>query len=222
MRALRPRHAGRQAKYSLWSVAMVLIGLFLIPYSFFVMRDAMPPQVEPFIIEETIAPAEKVSPVKKVVTEPEDINLLAEKIRYVPYPERGDLIGTITFPSLDSTWPIYQGTRTFQLDKGVGHHVKSVLPGQKDNAVLAGHRETVFNKLGDLELGDLITVSTTAGTFDYKIRKFRVVPRSDRTVIVPTDTAVLTLITCYPINYIGTTNRSFIVVADLVAIRPHY
>jgi sortase A len=202
---------------------MVLIGLFLIPYSFFVMRDAMPPQVEPFTIEETLTPAEIILPPQKVVTEPEDINLLAEKIKYDPYPERGDLIGTITFPSLDdSTWRIYQGTRTFQLDKGVGHHIKSVLPGQKDNAVLAGHRETVFNKLGDLELEDIVTVSTTAGTFDYKIREFRVVPRSDRTVIVPTETAVLTLITCYPINYIGTTNRSYIVVADLVAMRPHY
>jgi sortase A len=145
-----------------------------------------------------------------------------QNFSYSPYPSKGDYIGTVTLRNLNLTWPIYQGTSPFQLDKGVGHHIKSVLPGQNDNAILAGHRETVFNKLGSLKLGQIITVSTSAGTFDYKIRQFRIVSRSDRTVIVPTETPVLTLITCYPFNYVGVTNKNFIVVADLVAVRAHY
>lgn len=84
------------------------------------------------------------------------------------------------------------------------------------SAFLAGQRETVFNRLGELSIGDEIAIETAAGTFRYKVRQFRIVDRDDRTVIVPTETAVLTLATCYPINFVGITHQSFIVVADLV------
>jgi sortase A len=141
---------------------------------------------------------------------------LDNKNLYRSYPVLGSDVGTITFPSLGLSWSIYQGTEDAQLAKGVGHYLQSVLPGETDNTVLAGHRETVFNKLGDLKIGQKIYVSTTAGYFVYKIRNFRVVDRSDKTVIVPTPKAVLTLVTCYPINYIGITHQTFVVSADLV------
>lgn len=188
-------------------------------HSFFVVRETVPDQVKPFIVEENSTKEIAATPSRAPIVEPKDIAELSALINYQPYPAKGKFFGTLTFQDLDQTWPIYQGTSPFQLDKGVGHHLESVLPGQLDNAVLAGHRETVFNSLGDLELGQIVSISTAAGAFDYKIREFKIVQRTDKTVIVPTETPVLTLITCYPINYIGVTNRSFIVVADLVAIR---
>jgi sortase A len=138
---------------------------------------------------------------------------------YDPYPRPQERIGTVTLPSLNLSWPIYQGTSDAELARGVGHYLTSVLPGESDNAVLAGHRETVFNRLDELKVGQKIDVSTSAGTFEYKIKKFRVVDRSDRTVIVPTPHAVLTLVTCYPINFVGTTHQSYVVSADLVSSR---
>jgi len=114
------------------------------------------------------------------------------------------------------SWPIYEGTNERQLKKGVGHFRGSVLPGEIDNSVLSGHRSTVFNRLGELKAGDLILVKTRAGTFTYRVRGFSIVKRTDRTVIVPTETAVLTLTTCYPFNHIGVTTRAYIVSADLV------
>jgi len=188
-------------------------------HSFFVVRETAPDQVKPFVVEKNSTEEITTTPSRAPTVEPKDIAELSALTNYQPYPAKGQFFGTLTFQDLDQTWPIYQGTSPFQLDKGVGHHLESVLPGQLDNAVLAGHRETVFNSLGDLELGQIVSVSTAAGTFDYKIREFKIVQRTDKTVIVPTETPVLTLITCYPINYVGVTNRSFIVVADLVAIR---
>lgn len=131
-------------------------------------------------------------------------------------PARGDYIGTIAIPALKKTLPIYQGTETSQLEKGVGHYEGSVLPGVTDNSVLAGHRDSVFSQLGKLKLGDLIMVNTNAGNFTYKVSRFRIVGGNDRTVIVPTKTAVLTLSTCYPFFYIGNAPKRFIVSADLV------
>ena len=127
----------------------------------------------------------------------------------------GQKIGTITFPTLKLSWPIYEGTEEAQLAKGVGHYANSVLPGLSDNSIFAGHRSTVFNRLGELELGDQIFIKTAAGTFIYEIHDFKIVKRTDRTVIVPTEDATLTLTTCYPFNHIGVTTDAFIVSAKL-------
>lgn len=133
---------------------------------------------------------------------------------------RGDYIGKITIPNLKQTLPIYQGTETAQLKMGIGHYEKSVLPGVADNSVLSGHRDSVFSQLGKLKVGEFVTVETVAGKFTYKISGFRIVGANDRTVIVPTKTAVLTLTTCYPFHYIGNAPKRFIVSADLVPETP--
>ena len=133
---------------------------------------------------------------------------------------RGSYLGKITIPALKQTLPIYQGTEDSQLKMGIGHYEKSVLPGVADNSVLSGHRDSDFSQLGKLKLGELITVETVAGNFTYKISRFRIVGADDRTVIVPTKTAVLTLTTCYPFRYIGSAPKRFIVSADLVPPAP--
>lgn len=133
---------------------------------------------------------------------------------------RGDYIGKITIPDLKQTLPIYQGTENAQLKMGIGHYEKSVLPGVADNSVLSGHRDSVFSQLGKLKVGQFLTVETVAGKFTYKISGFRIVGANDRTVIVPTKTAVLTLTTCYPFHYIGNAPKRFIVSADLVPQSP--
>lgn len=132
----------------------------------------------------------------------------------------GDLIGTITIPALHETKPIYEGTADAQLKMGIGHYERSVLPGVPDNSVLAGHRDSVFSKLGNLKVGDLLIVDTQAGKFTYKISGFRIVMANDRTVIVPTKTAVLTLSTCYPFRYFGNAPKRFIVSANLIPQSP--
>lgn len=133
---------------------------------------------------------------------------------------RGDYIGKITIPALKQTLPIYQGTENAQLKKGIGHYEKSVLPGVADNSVLSGHRDSVFSQLGKLKVGEFVTIETVAGKFTYKISGFRIVGADDRTVIVPTSSAVLTLTTCYPFRYIGNAPKRFIVSADLVPQAP--
>jgi LPXTG-site transpeptidase (sortase) family protein len=136
---------------------------------------------------------------------------------YDQYPEPGDKVGTITLESLDLSWPIIEGTEEAQLSQGVGHYIGSVLPGIYDNSILSGHRSTVFGRLGELKTGDRILVETSAGTFVYVISSFKVVDRSDQTVIQPTDDPTLTLTTCYPFGNVANTTEAYIVTADLVS-----
>jgi sortase A len=134
-----------------------------------------------------------------------------------PPPKPGEKLGTLTIPALKQTLPIVEGTSDRELKKGVGHFIQSVMPGQDDNCVLAGHRDTVFSGLGTLTKGDLLIVRTAAGTFTYAITRTRIVHKADRTVIVPSDHAILTLSTCYPFHYVGFAPDRYIIVADLVA-----
>ena len=136
---------------------------------------------------------------------------------YEQYPKPGDKVGTITLESLDLSWPIIEGTEEDQLSQGVGHYIGSVLPGISDNSILSGHRSTVFGRLGELKKGDRILVETSAGTFVYVIVKFKVVDRSDQTVIQPSDDPTLTLTTCYPFGNVANTTEAYIVTADLVS-----
>jgi sortase A len=139
-----------------------------------------------------------------------------EKVIYKVNPIDGDNIGTITMPTLKQKLPIIQGTGDKELKKGVGHYVQSVLPGERDNCVISGHRDTVFSEIGKLKIGDPLIIQTVAGLFTYEVSGTRIVKQDDRTVIVPTDSAVLTMTTCYPFSFIGSAPDRYIVSANLV------
>lgn len=127
----------------------------------------------------------------------------------------GDLIGKLILPKLNRELPILEGTGDEQLAQGVGHYTGSVMPGESDNTVLAGHRDGVFSGLGELAPGDEVIIETATGTHIYRITEGRIVDRDDRTVIVPHAEATLTLVTCYPFNYIGDAPQRYILTGKL-------
>ena len=142
---------------------------------------------------------------------------LKPKTLYQEKPVEGDNIGDLYIPKLEATLPIIHGTDEEELEKGVGHFAGSVLPGEDDNSVLSGHRDTVFRKLGEVGKGDLLVVTTEAGKFTYKVRQVRIVDEDDRTVIVPKPRATLTVSTCYPFDFVGYAPDRYILVADLIS-----
>lgn len=211
----------RRALVSWLAGASVLAGLAISAFALFILRAPIPEQAETVIFPSQDTPPSQPSesapvetaPPEEVMPAPTESELV---IRYPRNYEVGEEIGTITLSSLELSWPIFQGTEEAQLAKGVGHYLGSVLPGVKDNSILSGHRTTVFNRLGELEVRDLILVETEIGIFTYRVREFRVVDRADQTVIAPTPTAVLTLTTCYPFNSPVRTTQAFLVEADLI------
>ncbi|MFS0750073.1 class D sortase [Oceanobacillus sp. 1P07AA] len=131
-------------------------------------------------------------------------------------PPIGEEIGSLTIERIDATIPIFHGTDEDELAKGIGHFADSVLPGEKDNSVLSGHRDTVFRRLGEVEIGDELVVTTSTDSFTYKVRKIRIVDEDDRTVIVPKPRATLTVSTCYPFDFIGSAPERYILEAYLI------
>lgn len=142
-------------------------------------------------------------------------NKTKESSPYPVQPKIGEVMGELYIPKLDSRLPIYHGTDEEELEKGVGHYAGSVMPGVEDNAVLSGHRDTVFRRLGEVGENDLLIVTTAEGEFTYKVKRVRIVDEDDRTVIVPKPKATLTVSTCYPFNFIGSAPDRYILVAEL-------
>lgn len=138
------------------------------------------------------------------------------QITYSRNPTVGDVLGRLRIPALKQEFLVIEGTRNSDLKQGVGHYVKSVMPGQKDNCVLSAHRDTFFSKLGEVKKGDRMTLETATGSYTYEVKRTRIVGKDDRTVIVPTKQGVLTLTTCYPFDYVGSAPKRYIVSADLV------
>ncbi|XQY93743.1 class D sortase [Metabacillus sp. HB246100] len=148
---------------------------------------------------------------------PPELKEKEQESLYNKRPELGENIGELFIPKLKASLPIFHGTNEEELGKGVGHFSGSVLPGENDNSVLSGHRDTVFRNLGEVGKGDLLIVKTEAGEFTYKVKKVRIVDSDDRTVIVPKPKATLTVSTCYPFDFIGASPERYILIADLVS-----
>ena len=130
----------------------------------------------------------------------------------------GGLVGRVEIPKLNLSAVVFQGTDASVLDRGVGHLDGSPLPGQTGNVVLAAHRDTFFRSLKDIARGDVISVSTTAGSRNYAVESTEVVAPDETRVLNATNTPTLTLITCYPFYYVGHAPKRFIVHArDLQA-----
>ncbi|MEF2094777.1 class D sortase [Bacillus sp. CFBP9009] len=169
-----------------------------------------------YFLYKTHAPSSQVNEtVQKTPSDKPASNKTTKKDLYPVRPETGEEIGELYIPKLKTKLPIFHGTNEDELEKGVGHFAGSVLPGENDNSVLSGHRDTVFRKLGQVGEGDLLIVRTSAGEFTYKVNKVRIVDEDDRTVIVPKPRATLTVSTCYPFDYIGSAPERYILVAYL-------
>ncbi|PTM52711.1 class D sortase [Desmospora activa] len=130
-------------------------------------------------------------------------------------PNTGDKVGTLNIPRIQAEIPIWEGTRDHELDRGLGRHESTHLPGL-GVTVLAGHRETAMAKAGEIEEGDELIIETAEGTFRYKVFKLWVADADDRTVVVPSDEQVLKVYTCWPLWAGADTEERYVIEAKLV------
>lgn len=131
--------------------------------------------------------------------------------------EQGEAIGILKIPRFKAELPIIEGTDEDELEKGVGHYSTTVLPGQPDQILLSGHRDTVFRRLGELEIGDIFEVSMPYGEFIYEITDSKIVDADDTTVIHSTaPKEILTVSTCYPFSYVGNAPSRYILNAKRI------
>ncbi len=126
------------------------------------------------------------------------------------------VFGRIEIPRLGISALIAQGTEPAQLERAVGHIATTAFPGQSGNCALAGHRDSFLRGLGDVRENDVIRIDTLQDTYTYVVEWGTVVEPHRVDVLDSTPAPSLTLVTCYPFNYVGPAPQRFVVRARLV------
>lgn len=84
---------------------------------------------------------------------------------------------------------------------GPGHLSISASPGQVGNSVIAGHRDTHFQFLQYVDVGDPINVELPDGRRHlYEVVHIDVVDSRRGALVLDTDEPMLSLVTCYPFD----------------------
>ena len=126
-------------------------------------------------------------------------------------------IARIDVPRLKLSALAREGVDIRTLRGSVGHVPGTALPGEPGNAAFAAHRDTFFRPLAGIRKGDFVLVTTPDGVHRYRVYATRVVEPTDVTVLRSGQQSQLTLVTCYPFDFVGSAPQRFIVHAELTA-----
>lgn len=109
-------------------------------------------------------------------------------------------------PSLGIDQIVLEGASGRTLAFGPGFMLASSLPGQGGTSVISGHRDTHFDFLQKLNLGDEIILETADGkVYKYSVKQSQVADTRKTSLKFEANHGNLLLVTCYPFNVIAPT-----------------
>lgn len=123
-------------------------------------------------------------------------------------------IGRLEIPRIGLSAVVAEGDDEDTLKVAIGHLPDTPFPWQEGNAALAGHRDTFFRPLRRIRVGDDVRLETPRGTLRYRVTRHTVVDPDELWVLDASPAAALTLITCYPFDFVGPAPRRFVVHAE--------
>jgi sortase A len=202
------------------SYVLCLIGILLLGYCGYVLLEARSYQAhqtsrfnEALNTSQPFAASGEHSPAPVLPALPEAT--LAAKSRAQPA-AGGILLGRIELDRIGLDAMIMDGIDSKTLRSAVGHIPGTALPGQTGNVAIAGHRDTFFRGLRTVRLDDELTLTTLEGSYRYRVDSLLVVEPREIWVLNDTGEAILTLVSCYPFNYVGPAPQRFIVRAHRI------
>lgn len=133
----------------------------------------------------------------------------------VPY-----VMGRLDIPAIRLTVPVLSDFDPASLKRGVGHIQGTAMPGGLGTLGLAGHRDTFFRPLQHIAKNMEIHVTDRTGTYRYVVDSTEIVTPDQVEVLDIRNEPELTLITCYPFDFIGQAPKRFIVHAHLLSLEP--
>jgi sortase A len=113
-------------------------------------------------------------------------------------------VARLTFPgATPRRLTVLAGASGRNLAFGPVHDSATVIPGDRGNAVISGHRDTHFRVLHDIEPGDRLLLERADGaSMEFVVTDRTVVDARTTRVALESDEPRLTLVTCYPFDAI--------------------
>jgi sortase A len=123
----------------------------------------------------------------------------------------------LRIPSVKLSVPVYADTSALSLNRGAGWISGTAGPRAAGNMGIAAHRDGFFRALKDVALGDRLELESLSGTRVYRVSALYIVIPEDTRPLRPTESATVTLVTCYPFYYVGSAPQRYIVRAIAIA-----
>ena len=130
----------------------------------------------------------------------------------------GTPIGRLEVPRLHLSVVVANGDDDNTLGVAAGHLPDTPWPWQPGNSAIAAHRDSYFRPLRFIRLNDEIRFVAGGDIRRYKVTRTSIVTPEDLSVLRPTSSPTLTLITCYPFFYVGHAPKRFIVQATALDV----
>ena len=124
------------------------------------------------------------------------------------------VVGKLEIPRLSLSVMVVDGVSDSDLRRAAGHIPGTALPDRPGNVGIAAHRDTFFRPLQFVRPGDAVILTTLVGRYEYRVLSTNVVRPDDIQVLYPAERDLLTLVTCYPFDWLGSAPRRFIVRAE--------
>jgi sortase A len=131
----------------------------------------------------------------------------------------GEMFARLGIPRIGLDVVVRDGVAASSLRRGAGHIPGTAVPGVAGNVGIAAHRDTFFRPLRNVRKGDLIQLATLHGQESYRVVWTAVVKPSFVEALNPTPKRSLTLVTCFPFDFVGNAPKRFIVRAERVSER---
>ena len=206
----------RRIEMILWFVGIALLGVAFAAtftrWSYQAQQERALFQREP-ALSSVAVPAEQFgppAPLQRATATPP-----VRQRRRAPALDPG-VLGRLEIPRLGLSAIVKEGADERTLARAVGLVPGSPRPGDAGNIVLAGHRDTVFWPLREIEVNDRIRVTVPPHTYEYRVQSVRVVEPEETDVLQSNGVEELTLVTCYPFRFVGPAPERFIVSAARV------
>ena len=115
------------------------------------------------------------------------------------------IMGYVSVPKINVTLPIYHGTDSGTLERGIGHLLGTSLPvgGESTHSVLTAHSgmasQRMFSDLPQLKEGDVFYLEILNETLAYQVDQIKTVLPHDTTYLgIEAEQDLCTLVTCTP------------------------
>ena len=128
-----------------------------------------------------------------------------------PPPAKGSVLAKLEVPKLEMSLVVLEGTNSATLDKSIAHIEDTAMPGEFGNIGIAGHRNTHFKKMEWIRQGDEMILTNAHDRYRYLVESIRLVTPDDVEVLDASLGPAITIVTCFPFEYVGNAPQRFIV-----------
>jgi sortase A len=130
-------------------------------------------------------------------------------------------VARLTIHSVGLSEVVLNNASRKSLSLGPAHVPVSAPPGSNGNIAIAGHRDSFFRTLEQVKKGDVIELESLSSVQYFRVNDMEIADPEDTHWVEKRNDDAITLVTCYPFDYIGPAPERYVVRGTLLKTGGH-